>query len=69
MKELYLAKEQDVISRQQLEEMIGQMLAQFPDLRKVLIIPPDYTRCYSYAGIITQAFKWMSCLRSARTCQ
>ena len=54
MKELYLAKEQDVISRQQLEEMIGQMLAQFPDLRKVLIIPPDYTRCYSYAGIITQ---------------
>lgn len=54
MKELYLAKEQDVISRQQLEEMIGQMLAQFPDLRKVLIIPPDYTRCYSYAGTITQ---------------
>ena len=54
MKELYLEKEQDVISRQQLEEMIGQMLAQFPDLRKVLIIPPDYTRCYSYAGIITQ---------------
>ena len=54
MKELYLAKEQDVISRQQLEEMIGQMLAQFPDLRKVLIIPPDYTICYSYAGIITQ---------------
>lgn len=54
MKELYLEKEQDVISRQQLEEMIGQMLAQFPDLRKVLIIPPDYTRCYSYAGTITQ---------------
>ena len=54
MNELYLAKEQDVISRQQLEEMIGQMLAQFPDLRKVLIIPPDYTRCYSYAGTITQ---------------
>lgn len=54
MKELYLTEEKNGVSRSQLEEMIGGMLDQFPDLSKVLIIPPDYTRCYSYAGIITQ---------------
>lgn len=30
------------------------MLHAYPDLKKVLIIPPDYTRCFSKAGIITQ---------------
>ncbi len=54
MKELYLTEEKDGISREQLEETIDRMLEEFPALRKVLVIPPDYTRCYSFAGIITQ---------------
>ncbi len=54
MKELYLTEEERGISTGQLEEMLDQLLAQYPEARKVLIIPPDYTRCYSYAGVITQ---------------
>lgn len=54
MKELYLTEENNGISDQQLDHMLDQLLEQWPDVKKVLIIPPDYTRCYSYAGIITQ---------------
>ncbi|MBQ9418820.1 MAG: DUF2088 domain-containing protein, partial [Synergistaceae bacterium] len=54
MKELFLTEEQNGVSREQLENILDELLAQYSDLKKVLIIPPDYTRCYSYAGIITQ---------------
>ena len=54
MKELYLTEEKNGISDAQLVEMLRNLLNQWPDIHKVLIIPPDYTRCYSYAGIITQ---------------
>ena len=54
MKELYLTEEEKGISGEQLEKMLDDLLAQYPDAKKVLIIPPDYTRCYSYAGEITQ---------------
>lgn len=54
MKELYLTEEENGISAAQLEEQLGALLEQWPEVKKVLIIPPDYTRCYSYAGVITQ---------------
>lgn len=54
MKELFLTEEINGVSREQLEGILDELLSQYSDLRKVLIIPPDYTRCYSYAGIITQ---------------
>ena len=54
MKELYLTEEENGISAAQLEEQLGVLLEQWPEVKKVLIIPPDYTRCYSYAGVITQ---------------
>lgn len=54
MKELYLTEEEKGISGEQLESMLDDLLVQYPDAKKVLIIPPDYTRCYSYAGEITQ---------------
>ena len=54
MKELYLTEEEKGISGEQLEKMLDYLLVQYPDAKKVLIIPPDYTRCYSYAGEITQ---------------
>lgn len=54
MKELYLTEEVNGISEEQLNQMLDDLLVQYPDVKKVLIIPPDYTRCYSYAGEITQ---------------
>ena len=54
MKELYLTEEEKGISGEQLEKMMDDLLVQYPNAKKVLIIPPDYTRCYSYAGEITQ---------------
>ena len=54
MKELYLTEEVNGISEEQLNQMLDDLLVQYPNVKKVLIIPPDYTRCYSYAGEITQ---------------
>jgi nickel-dependent lactate racemase len=54
MNELYLTEEANGISPEQLEAQLDQLLEQWPGVKKVLIIPPDYTRCYSYAGEITQ---------------
>lgn len=54
MKEIYVTQEKDGICEEQAAQLILQMLDQFPDLHRVLIIPPDYTRCYSFAGILTR---------------
>lgn len=54
MNEIYLTDETSGISPAQVEECMDQLLAQYPGLKKVLIIPPDFTRCYSYAGELTQ---------------
>lgn len=54
MQELSLIEEEKGISPTQLNKMIDDLLAQCKGLKKVLIIPPDYTRCYSYAGEITK---------------
>ena len=47
MKELYLTNETQGISIPEVEACMDELLAQYPDLKKVLIIPPDFTRCYS----------------------
>ncbi len=54
MNEIYLTEKEKGISYSQLESCIDNLLAQWEGVKKVLIIPPDYTRCYSYAGEITQ---------------
>ncbi len=53
MQEIYLT-DRNGIDYSCTEECLEQLLGQYPNLRKVLIIPPDFTRCYSYAGEITQ---------------
>ena len=53
MQELYMTNREG-ISRAEAEQMIDKLLTQYSDFKKVLIIPPDYTRCYSYAGELTQ---------------
>ncbi len=41
------------ISLTRIRELIAQMLEQLPPLRRILLIPPDYTRVDSAAGPIT----------------
>lgn len=53
MQEIYLT-DREGIAPSDVEKCLEQLLEQYPNLRKVLIIPPDFTRCYSYAGEITQ---------------
>ena len=53
MKELFLEQEQG-IGAEALREAVLSVAEQYPDAKKVLIIPPDYTRCYSFAGEITK---------------
>ena len=53
MKEMSLTNLEG-ISRDVLEKFVSDVLAQYPDMKKVLVVPPDYTRCYSFAGEITQ---------------
>lgn len=54
MKELYYTEETNGLSPQQVDEAVDAMLTQWQGVKKVLIIPPDYTRCYSYAGELTR---------------
>lgn len=54
MKEIYLVKENTSILDEEIEQRLDQLLEQYSNLKRVLIIPPDYTRCYSMAGLITQ---------------
>lgn len=54
MNEIYLTNEQKGISIDEVEQAVTRFLQQYSNLKKVLIIPPDFTRCYSYAGEITK---------------
>lgn len=49
--------EKEAISKVEIENQIGLLINQCEmcDVKKVLIIPPDFTRCYSMAGDITQS--------------
>ena len=53
MKEIRLVS--DDIGREQVEAALGAWLSQYPRrLRKVLLLPPDFTRGHSQAGLIVQ---------------
>ncbi|KAK8893012.1 hypothetical protein M9Y10_030269 [Tritrichomonas musculus] len=54
MKEQSFIDEKNGISPEQLNKMLDDLIKQYPNVKKLLIIPPDYTRCYSYAGEITR---------------
>jgi nickel-dependent lactate racemase len=45
-----------VLTRQDKEELIKQSVAEFGDVKKVLILPPDYTRFHSNAGELTAIY-------------
>ena len=52
MKEIYITNKESGISMDEISKAMDELLSQYPNLKKVLIIPPDFTRCYSYAGEI-----------------
>ena len=56
MNEIYITEELGEVSQAQMEEAADALLAQYPDAKKVLIVPPDYTRCFSFAGEFTKIF-------------
>ncbi len=53
IQEYYAESHDGTISDQEVFRVIDQTLAQVKDVRRVLLVPPDITRCYSYAGVIT----------------
>lgn len=53
MKEIYTPGMPEVDGAA-LEAHVRTVAEQFPDARRVLIVPPDFTRCYSMAGEITK---------------
>ena len=53
MNEIYLSSTKN-LSKDDIETAIDKLLQQYDNLRKILIIPPDFTRCFSKAGDITQ---------------
>lgn len=42
------------ISLERAAALCDALLAQYAGVKKVLIVPPDYTRCYSFAGELTK---------------
>lgn len=53
MEEIYLESRSDIVPAD-IEAEVDSLLRQFPDAKRVLIVPPDYTRCFSMAGELTQ---------------
>lgn len=54
MREIALENTEAGISAEQIEDAVRQLQTEYPAVKKVLVLPPDYTRCFSYAGEITQ---------------
>ena len=50
MNEIYITSEDRAVTPQQMEEAVDALLAQKSGAKKVLLVPPDYTRCFSFAG-------------------
>jgi nickel-dependent lactate racemase len=56
MKKFTITMEKPFISQEDIEGQIDNLIrhCELVDVKKILIIPPDYTRCYSLSGEITQ---------------
>ena len=54
MNEIYIEHDGAPVSISEVEQAIENMISMTGNPLRVLIIPPDYTRCYSYAGEITK---------------
>ena len=41
------------LTPEQAEDVLDRMLEGLPKAGRILLVPPDITRCYSYGGVIT----------------
>ena len=55
MEEIYISSPEQSLTQADIDSAVDGLLKQYPDVKKLLIIPPDYTRCFSKAGEITRA--------------
>ena len=55
MEEIYMSPSNKSLTQRDIDESINKLLWQYPNVHKLLIIPPDFTRCFSKAGEITRA--------------
>lgn len=53
IEELFAESYEGVLREEEITGVLDGMLAQVPDAKRVLLVPPDITRCYSHAGYIT----------------
>ncbi|WP_010241663.1 hypothetical protein [Clostridium arbusti] len=56
MNKFLITLEKGSICQDEIEKQIDILIDQckLNDIKKILIMPPDFTRCYSMAGDITQ---------------
>lgn len=54
MEGIYIEPRDRRVPDAMLEEGLDRLLRRYPNVKRVLIIPPDFTRCYSEAGKITR---------------
>jgi nickel-dependent lactate racemase len=54
MQEMEYTCRQGGLSQETLHSAVDALQAQFPSARRILILPPDFTRCHSYGGELTQ---------------
>lgn len=55
MEEIYISSPEHSLTQADIDSAVDRLLRQYPNVKKLLIIPPDYTRCFSKAGEITRA--------------
>lgn len=53
---IFVSENECGIDDRQLKELIEQSIAMHSNLKKVLVVPPDFTRAYSKAGEITRMY-------------
>ena len=52
LREYEAQSQEGALGKEEIFGVVDQLLAQTPDARRVLLVPPDITRCYSGAGDI-----------------
>lgn len=59
MKTMELSDQYGAVHETEMKEMLIRFLENYPDVKKVLLIPPDFTRYYSMAGKLTQMLYYL----------
>ena len=58
MKEYSILLEETPLTEKMIEGVLDRIIEQIDDVEKILLVPPDITRCYSGGGQITAYLYW-----------